>query len=1806
MAAGFIAGAIAQVYYVDCRSSISGQGSEAQPYNDLSLLPTLDDNDVVRIARGCECEGSIEVEGNDVTIESYGNGPKPVIMGSVAVDESDWIWDGSIGPENSQGAWYIELPEGINVGQVYRGTSKIVLAQEPNGNKQLAQNWFRMDGFSQTATDNIIDDDLSTTFTSNELNELIGAEAVVRATNWQFDRLTILGATSNSISFPQSTVGGGTVPVNFIDGYSWGYFLRGKPVFMDENNEWCVISVNDVQRLYIKGGETERPDDVRYGSRPVGIKTYGNSGTEVRDISFMHQVLAGVESYIGENHVIANCDFQNLFMGIKDQTADQGVNQNHTYTNNYFHKIYDKAIASDGNMVLISENIIDEVGLEIHTGQAGFFGYHGIVVNGTDVSVIDNSMSNIGYTGVGFTGSGLIARNHINKCLQLLTDGAAIAIDYIDGLVVEDNIIVDPGGPINMVSAAPDFFQAEALNFGIYFGEIDIQNTSVIRNTVLNATVGVHVDHSRCTGGIEITDNVLFNNGVQLNITDFSNWTLPCGGNGDRVTDQGLGQPPNYVASYDDVYQGNILYGTNSEQLCMAFGHIWPGNHAQLVDFGTFTNNYYFNPYTDIVVQQSIKYQLGPGQLTHYFGQDDRFIPYTVDAWRNTSTPDQDATAVAHPLKLANYRLLPGSDPVLVDHHTDECLSNVRWGNGTSEVGDGAEVSPFDTEGRYLRFSNATFIERWSGLEDPDDNDTPIDLSDAGTYRYTIRSRSPNLDALQLAPVWRREGDGNQNYQRPIASFGLSESWRVQEIILDIPGGDNLVTAMQNVHRGYRGLEPTTVDIDYVRVEKVTLDPNYEAEIAANHLLRYNCPLPGAAMDDRNVAANGGVFVLPENTLEMPLCGLWSDVDGNIYAPGESIALDPWQSIIVFQVDPPQTLAGMDPNNQFFIPSGATEIWDEHMNVQGSVVVQDGGTLIVDGVTIGFAPSTQDITTNLEVKPGGTLIMRNGAHLTNWMGCAVPVGMWDGVKAGGSNTGPQPQVEMYTGSRISNAYTALMFRDGDPATPIPNAQGASLATGSRPKLALEGALFENNMHDIVLIPLLSTASTSLSMIDLDGPGGNDAVPSFIRKCTFRTSAALKQENAHPKHHLYLRSVHKLKVLGSTFENRRPDNAYSNPGHRGNGITGMNAQILVTEYDAQGEEGAPSVFAGLTYGVYASAVTKFVADVTRTRFDRCGGGIYLSSSVFARITENTFLVPDIDFALKGVSASYGTYLESSTGFELEENVYTGEDDTDHPKVGAIFRNCGPEFNEYYRNTFANFRSRERNSMGTLIMGDNFGAQGGLKFTCNTYSAEPDRLNDLDIAMNGAGVRISANQGVNLSPQTMAGNTFANFTGTDCGGSDERHLFVDAEAVSGLNVFTYWHHVDQPNIELRPHCVSFPILEDNSDPSLNWIRGTTYQYDPDNTCREELGRDKGYFDALSELGEVKSEHALLKEVYGDWSDGGDTEGLKDFIRDESNGSYALRNQLMLVAPKVSHEVWEMAFKRVPAMDPWHLAQALMANSPLELETMVLLDSSLVNPYYKQLVLDGQNGGVSMHSIYKGELSALYSRKSRAASDALALALGAESQGKIDSALMVLDGSKLEDEGIFRAALLHWEGDHTGVRLVIDDQLAAVANDPYWTIQDLAYEQLESDKDLAEVDAAVVQQLQTIAQSLGAGAAEARAWLNVHGELYDEPVILPELSKRARPHAPHRSTFTWTPLSVFPNPSEGQLNIAFEVPLEVQRAEVRVMDALGQLIFSDELSGTGVVRMDVPVHATGLRIVALYFDGHLIGTEKVQMMK
>ena len=104
-----------------------------------------------------------------------------------------------------------------------------------------------------------------------------------------------------------------------------------------------------------------------------------------------------------------------------------------------------------------------------------------------------------------------------------MNDGGGIAIDHANGMIIQDNIVSDPIGSFAN-GAATNAPHNEHMGIGIYFGNTSITNTIAQRNTVYNCPQsGIHVDHTMVTTGLQIKDNVFFNNGVQITISDYSN-----------------------------------------------------------------------------------------------------------------------------------------------------------------------------------------------------------------------------------------------------------------------------------------------------------------------------------------------------------------------------------------------------------------------------------------------------------------------------------------------------------------------------------------------------------------------------------------------------------------------------------------------------------------------------------------------------------------------------------------------------------------------------------------------------------------------------------------------------------------------------------------------------------------------------------------------------------------------------------------------------------------------------------------------------------------------------------------------------------------------------------------------------------------------------------------------------------------------------------------------------------------------------------------------------------------------------------
>ncbi len=342
------------------------------------------------------------------------------------------------------------------------------------------------------------------------------------------------------------------------------------------------------------------------------------------------------------------------------------------------------------------------------------------------------------------------------------------------------------------------------------------------------------------------------------------------------------------------------------------------------------------------------------------------------------------------------------------------------------------------------------------------------------------------------------------------------------------------------------------------------------------------------------------------------------------------------------------------------------------------------------------------------------------------------------------------------------------------------------------------------------------------------------------------------------------------------------------------------------------------------------------------------------------------------------------------------------------------------------------------------------------------------------------------------------------------------------------------------------------------------------------------------------------------------GGDYPGLKDFVMDSTNSSYAVRNALMNVAPKVSKGIWELVFfTRRPAMNPWHLAQALLANSPLEAQVLLWLDTLDVNPFYKELVLNGQNGGMSMHTLYRTDMEHFYSRKADLLTHALGRVLHGEEPGAAAALLAALDSLPTVSGAQRKLALQLALGDLQNARSLVDAMRMADSENGYWKVQDMLVRVKEESKACSELTAADRSLLEAIAADWkDPGQADAQAWLTFIGVEFEEDVEFPSeggAKQRRNDAGTMANGAVMTPLRAYPNPTAGPLYLVYTVPEGVEQAELRVMDTMGRLAYSQRVAPqNGIAEMQPQQVTSGMHVAMLLWDGIRVGTAKVSLIR
>lgn len=824
--------------------------------------------------RGEVVLGSSGTAAQPITVGAYGSGAKPVIKGSEAV--TGWtVYQGSI--------WKAPVAGG-KVPQVYVGGQRMTQARYPNSG------WLRN---TQGGGNQLQSSDL--TQPNGYWN---GALAVVRSSNWAFDTMLVGSYANGTLQF--------TTPTTYLSNNPWGFYMRGKLSELDSPGEWYYDRAAQQLYLWAPGGANPNGLLVEAAVYANGVNCFWQrSNLRVENIEFRHQRLAGVRNDGALNVTATGCTFSNLYQGIS--SAGQGS----TYTGNVMRDTYATAMWVLDNNVLIADNDLRRIALQEGEGENSW-GYFGIRTNGSNVVIRGNVLDSTGYIGINAEKNALIEKNVVHRAVALLNDGGSIAIDNADGLVVQDNIVGDPIGRLDNGVALVTPYN-ENMTMGIYFGNTSIKNTTVQRNTVYGCHgSGIHVDHTMVSSGIQVKDNVLFNNTTQITMSDYSN-------------NVGAGATaPYYVPVYNDVYSGNVMYALTKDQLCVRQFNV---NGTGPVTFGTNANNRYFNPYNELSIEV-VNYTAGTRR-------------YTLERWQ--AEKGTDAGSTRSPLRLPGFATVQDLGANLVQN--GDFAANVNGWTGWPTNAQVSRVTNFLDNGALKAYLPDNSMYASFTLHNPD----PFPIQSGAWYRVRCSVQS-NANGQLTIGVKGQSTVGNPYtvWQRDIP---FSSERRDLEMYFQSNLTDQALVQFTN-----SWTDPMYYldNVEVTRVNAQQLDPAERHKLLVNdQAAAQSFTLPAGCwkdMDGNFVSGNLSVPAYSSKVIylyEGPECSLVVPTGGVKVKMNLGGAMDPGQNLMRDDL----RQQGLIPSTEPYTAMGYT-VENAGAAASAAVLQATGATAVVDWVLV--------------------------------------------------------------------------------------------------------------------------------------------------------------------------------------------------------------------------------------------------------------------------------------------------------------------------------------------------------------------------------------------------------------------------------------------------------------------------------------------------------------------------------------------------------------------------------------------------------------------------------------------------------------------------------------------------------------------------------------------------------------------------------------------------------------------------------------------------------------------------------------
>jgi len=640
-------------YYISASGNDAADGkSIATAFRSISRINqiVLQSGDSILFNRGDLFRGMLQIKqsgsvAKPIYVGAYGSGGFPVISGAEIVTG----WTNTSG--NVFETTCIDCQDKLQ--QIFVSNARHIPARYPNAGY-----------LTMTNVDNA-----AKTFTAADLTDAAdtwnGASISLRTQQWVIDEFDVQSYTPQQIKY--------TIPAKFYTSYPvqnyFGFFLTNKRIALDSIGEWFYD-----------------PATKKISLIPVDVAALTNSGAEVSVYTNGIQFSISV-NYVTIEHVqiektLEDAVFMNQTSSIKInnckflQAGRDGVggfqnystyNSDLTVQNCLFQDICNTGInLTGGKNILIKGNTFQRIGMVPGLGQGYDSGYEGILCP-ENSKVIGNRLDSIGYNAIRVSQYDTVMYNHCSNYGLTKNDCGGIyywtgSYNYI-GYNVTHHGYGNGDGTVH-----PN----KLMVTGIYSDDYSHDNVIEYNTTYLNET-GIMIHN---TANTIVRNNVAYDNRrAQLFILEGSPHVEP-------------------AAIHDNSISGNVLQCLDPSQRPLVI-ETEKNNVATL---GTFSDNWYCNPYTNELISIAYTPLYTSGNHTY------RYSSLTLDQWRSMYNKDVNShTAFDYPSVYARYTNT-GSNLIL--NSTFSTGTGWWWTYGNSQFAlnaapAGPQVNSSSLNGQY-------------------------------------------------------------------------------------------------------------------------------------------------------------------------------------------------------------------------------------------------------------------------------------------------------------------------------------------------------------------------------------------------------------------------------------------------------------------------------------------------------------------------------------------------------------------------------------------------------------------------------------------------------------------------------------------------------------------------------------------------------------------------------------------------------------------------------------------------------------------------------------------------------------------------------------------------------------------------------------------------------------------------------------------------------------------------------------------------------------------------------------------------